>query len=161
MNTLNAETFARLVILRRSLKESGQEDMAGALTALLVENDRLNCQVEEAPGDSLNSYQTGAESTAIYPHRGEWAGLVYTVMGLAGEAGEVSNKVQKIMRDKESSLTDTDRLDLAKEVGDVLWYVALTARELGMDLQDVAQLNLEKLKARQSRDTIKGKGDER
>lgn len=161
MNTLNAETFARLVILRRSLKESGQEDMAGALTALLVENDRLNCQVEESPKDSLDSYQTAAKSTAIYPHQGEWMGLVYAVMGLAGEAGEVNNKVQKIMRDKESILTDLDRLDLAKEVGDVLWYVSAVASELGMSLQDLARLNLEKLKDRRHRDAIKGNGDAR
>jgi len=69
--------------------------------------------------------------------------------------------MQKIMRDKDSTLTDTERLDLAKEVGDVLWYVALTARELGLTLQDVATLNLEKLMSRLQRGTLKGKGDER
>lgn len=161
MNTLSADTFARLVILRRSLKESGQDDLASALADLLVENDRLNCLGDEAAAHTLNAYQGAAQSTAVYPHQGEWRGLVYAVMGLAGEAGEVSNKIQKIMRDKDSTLTDTERLDLAKEVGDVLWYVALTARELGLTLQDVATLNLEKLMSRLQRGTLKGKGDER
>jgi len=105
---------------------------------------------------TLNAYQREASTTAHYPHE---QGVVYTALGLAGEAGEIANKMKKVIRG-DKSITEC-REDLASELGDVLWYVAMLAKELGYSLDDIAQLNLAKLKDRQARNTIKGDGDNR
>ncbi len=105
---------------------------------------------------SMNSYQREASTTAHYPHE---QGVVYTALGLAGEAGEIANKMKKVIRG-DKSITEC-REDLASELGDVLWYVAMLAKELDYSLDDIAQLNLAKLKDRQARNTIKGDGDNR
>lgn len=172
---LNAETIAKLAILRRSLKESGNEVMAKAVGELLIEHDSLQMLLEEAARGAdvvnkellsqdsltLDAYQIVALSTAIYPGSGEFQGLDYTTHGLTGEAGEISNKVKKIIRDHHSQVDDLTALDLAKEAGDVLWYVACFAHELGMSLGQIAALNVEKLKSRQARGKLGGSGDER
>jgi NTP pyrophosphatase (non-canonical NTP hydrolase) len=104
----------------------------------------------------LDEYQTRAESTAIYPT--EYA-IVYPALGLTGEAGEVADKVKKIIRDAKSDLFY--KSDIAKELGDVLWYVAILARDLGYSLEEVAQMNLDKLEDRKNRDMLQGSGDNR
>lgn len=107
----------------------------------------------------LNEYQSNAESTAIYPGAGTDDGITYTILGLVGEAGELGNKWKKYFRD-DISLEDT--LDIMrKELGDVLWYVALAAAEFGVTLEEVAQQNLAKLAARQQAGTLSGNGDHR
>lgn len=112
----------------------------------------------------LNDYQKSAGRTAIYPGRhglhddnDQPIGLVYTVLGLSGEAGELANKVKKIMRD--GSLPD--REDLIKELGDVLWYVAMVADELHVDLEQAGRYNLAKLADRAARGVLGGSGDDR
>jgi len=108
----------------------------------------------------LNEYQNGAEETALYPNKGTIMGLCYTALGL-GEAGEVQNKVKKILRDDNGTLTDDKRLAIAKELGGNLWYIAMCARELGYSLEEIADINLSELRSRKERGVIKGSGDER
>ena len=83
------------------------------------------------------------------------------VLGLAGESGEVADKVKKIIRDKSGKISPEDRMAIGKELGDVLWYLSTVARYLGLDLDTVANQNIEKLESRLRRDKISGSGDER
>ena len=101
----------------------------------------------------LNEYQTAAAKTAIY--KAEHS-VLYPALGLAGEAGEVANKVKKMLRDG-----DFDRQAIAAEIGDVLWYIAALSRDLNIDMHDLAMSNLEKLYGRKARGTLKGSGDKR
>ena len=102
---------------------------------------------------TLSSYQKAASSTAIYPTQ---HAITYPALGLAGEAGEVANKVKKIIRDGK-----LDKAALKGEIGDCLWYIAAMCRDLNIDLGDVAKANLEKLQDRKARGTLKGSGDTR
>lgn len=106
----------------------------------------------------LSEYQQLAKRTAEYP-RGSW--LHYPALGLAGEAGEVAEHVKKAIRDNGGEVTPERRQAIAKELGDVLWYVAALATELGLDLDEIAQGNLEKLLSRQRRGVLSGSGDDR
>ena len=113
---------------------------------------------------SLNEYQAAAASTAIYPESEDIQsiiGLSYTALGLAGEAGEISNKVKKILRDNDGVITGVARTQIISELGDVLWYVALTARQLGFPLETVANWNVQKLGDRAARGALQGSGDAR
>jgi len=83
------------------------------------------------------------------------------ILGLVGESGEVADKYKKIIRDKASQINDTDREELVKELGDVLWYVATLARYLGVGLDEVATKNVAKLADRYNRHLIQGEGDNR
>jgi NTP pyrophosphatase (non-canonical NTP hydrolase) len=107
----------------------------------------------------MNEYQTAAKTTAVYTTAEQR--LICTVLGLSGEAGEVSEKFKKIFRDKNALIGDEDRREIQKELGDVLWYLAVLADTLGLDLESVAALNLEKLKSRFARGAIHGQGDNR
>ena len=104
----------------------------------------------------LDEYQMRAEETAIYE---EQYAILYPTLGLAGEAGEVADKVKKIYRDCQPELFYKNHI--AKELGDVLWYVAVLARDLGYSLEEVAQMNLDKLEDRKNRNKLQGSGDER
>ena len=106
-----------------------------------------------------NEYQTGALQTAIYPNMGQ--NFIYPALGLVGEAGEVAEKVKKIIRDGDGTLTDPDREKIAKELSDVCWYVAVLAYELDYTLEEVMQINLDKLRSRQERGVLSGSGDNR
>ena len=114
---------------------------------------------------TLDEYEADAMQTAIYPDA-----LLYPVMGLMGEAGEIAEKVKKYYRDNAMSVSCEDaveeipaevRMSIACELGDVLWYVTAIASDIGYDLEEVAMLNLEKLQDRQSRDVLTGSGDYR
>jgi len=107
----------------------------------------------------LNDYQTSALKTAIYPNMG--ANFAYPALGLVGEAGEVADKLKKVIRDNDGVLTDTVRDAVAKEIGDVLWYVSVLAYEMDYDLNSIAQINLDKLASRQERGVLSGSGDNR
>lgn len=109
---------------------------------------------------SFDDFEKGAGSTATYPDRGTGA-LTYPVLGLNGEAGEVAEKLKKIIRDHGGEIDDAQRDALIKELGDVLWYVAACCHELDVPMQEVAQRNLEKLASRKERGVISGTGDER
>lgn len=102
----------------------------------------------------FKDYQSLAKTTAIYP---ENARITYPCLGLAGEVGEVCEKVKKHIRDGRV----LDKEDLTKELGDVLWYLSALAGDLGIDLEDVAKTNYEKLKSRMERNVISGSGDNR
>lgn len=104
-------------------------------------------------------YQSGSRVTAVYPGAG--ASLLYPTLGLCGEAGEVAEKVKRMMRDDGGVLTAARRLALAAELGDVLWYVAQVATEAGLSLDAVATDNLAKLSSRAERSALTGDGDER
>lgn len=106
----------------------------------------------------LKTYQEEATKTAIY---GSGSKVNYPVLGLVGEAGELANKYKKVLRDDDGILHPDKREDMIKELGDVLWYVAALARDLGANLEDVALANLDKLKSRQLRGVIGGSGDNR
>lgn len=139
----------------------------------------------------FKEYQEKAHTTAVYPDLnslmisiGEKAGIVtlhvaekkdeqeilfkkmsanfyYPALGLVGEAGEIANKVKKVMRDNFGILEEDKRKDLEKEIGDVLWYLAELSTALDIDLNKVAEDNLAKLFSRKERGVIKGSGDNR
>ena len=110
---------------------------------------------------TFNNYQTNASRTAFYPRVFKNQGLYYTALGLAGEAGEVANKVKKVMRDNNGNLEEKAKAEIFDELGDVLWYCATIADEIGVNLEDVAKLNLIKLQDRMNRGKIQGSGDKR
>ncbi|OIO07001.1 hypothetical protein COX68_02855 [Candidatus Falkowbacteria bacterium CG_4_10_14_0_2_um_filter_41_15] len=108
---------------------------------------------------TLSDYQQNSKKTAIYPNVG--SNFVYPTLGLAGEAGEVADKIKKILRDKDGQINDADRQEIGKELGDVLWYIAQMATELNLSLDEVAQNNLTKLLSRLGRNVLGGNGDNR
>jgi NTP pyrophosphatase (non-canonical NTP hydrolase) len=122
----------------------------------------------------LNEYVAMTRGTAIY--RDEVDDLVseapaeavaaiikifYATMGLAGEAGEVANKVKKILRDCRGIISEETRTKLTGELGGVAWYLVALAEELGLTIEDVLDYNYEQLLSRQARNTLKGDGDDR
>lgn len=104
-------------------------------------------------------YQEKARKTAIYPNRGK--NFIYPTLGLVGEAGEVAEKVKKALRDEGGVISRKKRQELAKELGDVLWYLANLAHELNLSLEQIASDNLAKLASRQKRNRLQGEGDNR
>jgi NTP pyrophosphatase (non-canonical NTP hydrolase) len=104
-------------------------------------------------------YQKKSRKTALYPEVGK--NFVYPTLGLSGEAGEVAEKIKKIIRDKNGIVDDEVREKIKKELGDVLWYVSQLATELNLQLDDIAESNIEKLYSRLERGKIKGDGDNR
>jgi NTP pyrophosphatase (non-canonical NTP hydrolase) len=107
----------------------------------------------------LDDYQHGALRTAA--SRDKKNELLHLVLGLAGESGEVAEKFKKWVRDLDSDEARIDRADIGKELGDVLWYVAVLADYLGLSLDDIAATNLAKLASRQGRGVLGGSGDDR
>jgi NTP pyrophosphatase (non-canonical NTP hydrolase) len=101
----------------------------------------------------MNEYQDMAAATAIYKTEHQ---VIYPALGLAAEAGEVANKVKKILRDGKF-----DREGISDEIGDCLWYIAALCRDLNVDLSEVAKNNISKLRDRKERGTLKGSGDKR
>ena len=106
----------------------------------------------------LNIYQETALKNKVY---GEGIAIIYPTIKLNGEAGEVAEKVGKTLRDKEGVFTDEIKLEIAKELGDVLWYISALAQDLGYTLEEVGQLNIDKLESRTKRNMIHGEGDNR
>lgn len=104
-------------------------------------------------------YQERCRATARYPDAG--ANPIYPTLGLCGEAGEVADKVKKVLRDRQGNFSPEVIADLQLELGDVLWYVAQLATELGLELEQIAQANLDKLASRAARNVIGGSGDRR
>ena len=107
----------------------------------------------------FSEYQSRSRATAVYPDAGR--NIVYPALGLCGEAGETAEKVKKAIRDDGGTLTQERREAIAAELGDVLWYVAQLATEAGLDLDELAEANLEKLASRQRRSVLHGSGDTR
>ena len=108
---------------------------------------------DEEEDMGFNYYMDEAAQTAIYKQEYQ---IVYPALGLAAEAGEVANKVKKIIRDGE-----LDHNSIVAELGDCLWYLAALCRDLNVDMADVAAENLQKLQGRMERGTLAGSGDNR
>lgn len=120
----------------------------------------------------FNEYQNLAIQTAIYtekikelnpdltPDLISIIGLTYAALGL-GEAGEVQGKVKKIIRDSGGIISDDAKKEISKELGDILWYVAIMCQELKISMNDVAKQNIEKLFSRKERGVLTGNGDNR
>ena len=106
----------------------------------------------------LDDYQDNAKKTAIYAPEHK---ILYPALGLAGEAGEVANKVNKIMRDGVPKVPSAWKHQLASEIGDVLWYCAVLASDLNVSLGTIAAQNIEKLERRKRTGTLQGSGDKR
>lgn len=87
--------------------------------------------------------------------------IVYPTLGVNGEAGEIAEKVKKLVRDKNGVWDDNDRDAISKEIGDVMWYCAALCTELGVSMESVAEKNVEKLKRRAENNTLHGEGDDR
>lgn len=123
---------------------------------------------------TLTDYQALSTETAVYPGKGTLVGLLYVALGL-GEAGEVQGKIKKVLRDDfhEEDITEIGLLatsaivtpekkeQIKAELGDLLWYLANTAEEAGLDLEDIARGNLDKLNSRKERGVLGGSGDNR
>jgi len=124
-----------------------------------LEYEMHKWQEERYPNMQLNEYQDKARVYAIYP---EDYRITYPALGLVGEAGEVANKVKKIMRgDVKPEDMEQKKLEVASEIGDVLWYCAALAQDIGISLSVIATQNLDKLENRKQRDAIHGDGDNR
>lgn len=108
---------------------------------------------------TFDEYQKESAKTAVYPKL--MHGSVYPALGLAGEAGEVAEKIKKLVRDDEGRVTEGKKADIKKELGDVLWYVSQIASEFELGLGGIAAGNISKLQDRQKRGKLKGSGDNR
>ena len=131
----------------------------------LIDDDAPLWDDEADPTMTFYEYQEAAMQTAVYPGH-----LIYPIMELNGEAGECAEKLKKLLRDDQLPLDGGDplldlnleqRVELAKELGDVLWALTAAATDLGFDLDEIADMNIEKLSSRQQRSVIHGSGDNR
>ncbi len=109
---------------------------------------------------TFDEYQKQALTTAFNTHEPLMEKTIWA-MGVAGEAGEVVEKWKKIVAYKGGKVSEEDLAELAKELGDVVWYIAVMAHSLGLSFDDIMARNLEKLKSRKTRGTIAGQGDNR
>lgn len=107
----------------------------------------------------FDTYQKLSRKTAIYPDIGH--NFVYPTLGIADEAGEVTGKIKKAIRDDGGIITKEKKEEVLKELGDVLWYMAQLSTELKISFSKVARENLKKLKSRAKRGKIGGSGDNR
>lgn len=87
--------------------------------------------------------------------------ILEKILGLMGETGEVCEKLKKIIRDDGGDMSESKKQEIMKEMGDVLWYMAMVAKYLQIDFEDIAKKNIEKLQDRLDRNKIHGSGDER
>lgn len=108
---------------------------------------------------TFEEYQIASRKTATYA--GKDMGFYYPVLGLMGEAGEVAEKFKKLWRDHGNILDEAAKVEIGKELGDVLWYIAQISSEIGVSLEEVARLNIEKIQSRFARGAIHGDGDNR
>ena len=107
----------------------------------------------------FKEYQKLSRETALYPNRDN--NFIYPTLGLAGEAGEVAEKIKKVLRDKNGIIDQTTKEEIEKELGDVLWYVSQIATEIGLSLDEIADKNITKLFSRKKRNVLHGNGDNR
>jgi len=118
---------------------------------------------------NFEDYTKKAALTAIYPRKLKpdyhynysLPGLMYVILGLGGEVGELLGKVKKILRDNNGLMNEEIQVSLIKELGDVLWYLDRAAYEIGSSLEEVAQFNNLKLSQRKDNGTLRGSGDDR
>lgn len=108
----------------------------------------------------LKEYQKKALTTAFHPKKYK---IIYPALGLGNESGEVMGKIKKWLRgdDGEGRMSKERKEALKEELGDVLWYLAVLAHDLGISLEDIAKTNIDKLQSRKKRGKLKGDGDKR
>jgi len=108
---------------------------------------------------NFSEYQEKSRKTAKYPNAGNnW---VYPTLGLCGEAGEVAEKMKKILRDCDGKIDRMKKEEIKKELGDALWYLSQIASELNLSLDKIAASNIDKLYDRLERNKLSGDGDDR
>ena len=115
---------------------------------------------------TFDEYAADAMEYCFYPDS-----VIYPAFGMLSEAGEIADKLKKHFRDGAVETVSCEdgvdelpaelRLGLAHEIGDVLFYCCALASDIGYDLEEIAQLNLEKLESRQLRGKLTGSGDYR
>lgn len=158
--TVDRRMFARV---RRSGSDRRKQHRVAAMPKPFVEPVAMR-------KDDFNVYQDWTDSVAIYKGQYTLFGLTYATLGLTGESGEFADQLKKILRTEEPScmaerygntITVNDRDKLIGELGDVLWYVARCARELGVPLESVALMNYLKLEERKSKDQLHRHDDKR
>jgi NTP pyrophosphatase (non-canonical NTP hydrolase) len=108
---------------------------------------------------TFEEYQKLSRQTAFYPDLGK--NFIYPTLGLAGESGEVAEKIKKVLRDKGGVIDEETKTEIAKELGDVIWYLAQISTELGLSFDEIAAKNIEKLQSRKARGVLPGGGDNR
>lgn len=108
---------------------------------------------------TFEEYQKESRKTALYPNKDN--NFIYPVLGLCGESGEIAEKIKKVIRDESGIVSEHKKEEIKKELGDALWYISQIATELGLSLDAVAELNIEKLQSRLERNKISGSGDDR
>ncbi len=109
---------------------------------------------------NFSDYQKKSRETAMY--RDKDNNYIYPTLGLVGESGEDAEKIKKVYRgDNGGVMTEQVKQELAKELGDVLWYLTQLATELGLSLDEIAEKNLDKLYSRKDRGVLSGDGDNR
>lgn len=108
---------------------------------------------------NFQEYQEESRKTAIYPSVGK--NFVYPVLGIAGESGEVADKMKKILREKNGIVDEAGKQEIIKELGDLLWYMAQLASELGISFDEIAEKNIIKTQSRMERGALLGNGDNR
>ena len=108
---------------------------------------------------NFNDYQQRAITTSTMTDN--TAAPAYYTLGLVGEAGEIAEKVKKILRNHDGDFSKLDTADITRELGDVLWYIALLADNFDIRLEDIAAVNLAKLADRQTRGVVNSTGDYR
>ncbi len=108
---------------------------------------------------TFEEYQKKSRKTAKYPDAG--SNFIYPTLGLSGEAGEVAEKIKKVIRDDGGEVLPLKKKEIEKELGDVLWYTSQLATELGLSLEEIAEKNIEKLYSRLDRGKLHGSGDNR
>ena len=109
---------------------------------------------------NFDEYQKRALTTASTTGD-EFKDIMHWALGVSGESGEIAEKLKKIIRDKKGVISEEDKAELGKEIGDVLWYLATLADHLGLSFEDIAEANLNKLQSRKKRGVISGSGDNR
>lgn len=107
----------------------------------------------------MNDYQKKAQTTNVM--NDPVLAPLYFTLGLTGEAGEIAEKIKKVIRNNNADYSTLDREDITKELGDVLWYIAMIAHTFDISLEDVAKTNLTKLADRKARGVLKSTGDNR
>lgn len=112
---------------------------------------------------NIQDYSDQAIATDLYERSTEIDShaMLEKVFGLVGEAGEVAEKFKKLLRDQDGKATDEDKKEIAKELGDVLWYINSVGLYLGFSLEEIAKMNIDKVLSRKNRGMTKGSGDNR
>jgi len=153
--------YGHLSLLKDKLRsESMLKRKASEINKDLKEWKKQNGFLPEIKEENITfqKYQKEAIKTAIYP---EHLKVLYPVIGLSGEVGEVSEKIKKVYRDLRGHFSTDQKKDIIKEIGDVLWYLALICHDLNITLEEAANMNIEKLQSRQERNVLQGSGDDR